>query len=78
MTRQELANFDKRYMHPAMPTMNFVTNIAGAMIVSEDIKLLTNSASDTGFSASNKKFLSSSLNVIASPPYFIYCFTLIF
>jgi len=44
MTREELAEFDKRVMHPAMPTMNFVTNIAGAMIVCEAIKLLT----DTG------------------------------
>jgi len=41
MTRKELDEFDKRLMHPAMPTMNFVTNVAGAMIVSEAIKLLT-------------------------------------
>lgn len=44
MSREELNEFDKQVMHPAMPTMNFVTNIAGAMIVSEAIKLLT----DTG------------------------------
>jgi tRNA A37 threonylcarbamoyladenosine dehydratase len=44
MSREELEAFDKQVMHPAMPTMNFVTNIAGAMIVSEAIKLLT----DTG------------------------------
>jgi hypothetical protein len=42
MTRDELAAFDKQVMHPAMPTVNFVTNIAGALIVSEAIKLLTN------------------------------------
>jgi molybdopterin/thiamine biosynthesis adenylyltransferase len=41
MSRAELEAFDKRVMHPAMPTMNFVTNIAGAMIVGEAIKLLT-------------------------------------
>lgn len=41
MTRKELDQFDKQVMHPAMPTMNFVTNIAGAMIVCEAIKLLT-------------------------------------
>ena len=44
MTREELGEFDRRVMHPAMPTMNFVTNMAGAMIVCEAIKLLT----DTG------------------------------
>lgn len=41
MTREELDEFDTKWMHPAMPTMNFVTNIAGAMIVCEAIKLLT-------------------------------------
>ncbi len=41
MTREELDAFDRRVMHPAMPTMNFVTNIAGALIVGEAIKLLT-------------------------------------
>lgn len=41
MAREELDAFDSRVMHPPMPTMNFVTNIAGAMIVSEAIKLLT-------------------------------------
>jgi tRNA A37 threonylcarbamoyladenosine dehydratase len=41
MTRDELREFDAKVMHPAMPTMNFVTNIAGAMIVGEAIKLLT-------------------------------------
>lgn len=42
MSREELKEYDKAVMHPAMPTMNFVTNIAGAMIVGEAIKLLTN------------------------------------
>lgn len=41
MSRDELEAFDRRVMHPAMPTMNFVTNIAGAMIVAEAVKLLT-------------------------------------
>ena len=41
MTREELGELDKKWMHPPMPTMNFVTNIAGAMIVCEAIKLLT-------------------------------------
>ena len=45
MSREELDAFDKQVMHPAMPTMNFVTNIAGAMIVSEAIKLLTDTGS---------------------------------
>jgi molybdopterin/thiamine biosynthesis adenylyltransferase len=42
MGREELKEYDRAIMHPAMPTMNFVTNIAGAMIVGEAIKLLTN------------------------------------
>lgn len=41
MSREELDAFDRQVMHPAMPTMNFVTNIAGAIIVSEAVKLLT-------------------------------------
>jgi tRNA A37 threonylcarbamoyladenosine dehydratase len=41
MSREELSELDKKWMHPPMPTMNFVTNIAGAMIVAEAIKLLT-------------------------------------
>lgn len=41
MTREELDALDSQVMHPAMPTMNFVTNIAGALIVAEAIKLLT-------------------------------------
>ena len=45
MTRDELDSFDNQVMHPAMPTMNFVTNIAGALIVTEAIKLLTNTGS---------------------------------
>jgi len=44
MSREELDDLNGRVMHPAMPTMNFVTNIAGAMIVCEAIKILT----DTG------------------------------
>jgi len=41
MTRKELDQFNQQFMHPPMPTMNFVTNIAGAMVVCEAIKLLT-------------------------------------
>jgi len=41
MNKGELQAFDDKYMHGAGATMNFVTNIAGAMIVSESIKLLT-------------------------------------
>ncbi len=44
MNRDELKDFDSKVMHPAMPAMNYVTNIAGAMIVCEAVKLLT----DTG------------------------------
>ncbi|MCA1786846.1 MAG: ThiF family adenylyltransferase, partial [Desulfobacteraceae bacterium] len=43
MTDQELADFNGQYMHGAGATVNFVTNIAGAMIVAESIKLLTDS-----------------------------------
>jgi molybdopterin/thiamine biosynthesis adenylyltransferase len=49
MTREELDEFDKKWMHPPMPTMNFVTNIAGAMIVCEAIKLLTGTGKACNF-----------------------------
>ncbi|MCG8685197.1 MAG: ThiF family adenylyltransferase [Desulfobacterales bacterium] len=41
MNNDELKAFNDKYMHGAGATMNFVTNIAGAMIVAESIKLLT-------------------------------------
>ncbi len=43
MNKKELSEFNTTFMHgPATgATLNFVTNIAGAMIVSESIKLLT-------------------------------------
>ncbi len=41
MAREELDELNQRFMHPPMPTLNFVTNIAGAIIVSEAVKLLT-------------------------------------
>lgn len=43
MTPEELSDFNAKYMHGAGATVNFVTNIAGAMIVAESIKLLTDS-----------------------------------
>lgn len=49
MSRKELAEFDNKMMHPAMPTMNFITNIAGAMMVGEAIKLLTNTGRPVTF-----------------------------
>ncbi|MBU1340853.1 MAG: ThiF family adenylyltransferase [Proteobacteria bacterium] len=42
MNKVELQSFNDKFMHGAGATLNFVTNIAGAMIVSESIKLLTN------------------------------------
>lgn len=41
MTRDELDEYDRKVMHPAMPSLGYVTNIAGAMIVAEAVKLLT-------------------------------------
>lgn len=41
MSKEELKAFDDKYMHPGGATMNFVTNIAGALIVGESIKLIT-------------------------------------
>lgn len=41
MTRDELDEYDRKVMHPTMPSLGFVTNIAGAMIVAEAVKLLT-------------------------------------
>ena len=43
MNEAELAAFNAEYMHGAGATVNFVTNITGAMIVAESIKLLTDS-----------------------------------
>ncbi len=43
MSPEELGEFNAKYMHGAGATVNFVTNIAGAMIVAECIKLLTGS-----------------------------------
>ena len=43
MSEKDLEAFNKKFMHGAGATLNFVTNIAGAMIVGEAIKLLTNS-----------------------------------
>ena len=41
MNRQELNAFDYQYIHPTAPSINFVTNIAGCLIVAEAIKLLS-------------------------------------
>ena len=43
MNTAELAAFNSMYMHGAGATVNFVTNLAGIMIVAESIKLLTES-----------------------------------
>jgi molybdopterin/thiamine biosynthesis adenylyltransferase len=43
MNTAELADFNAMYMHGAGATVNFVTNLAGIMIVAESIKLLTES-----------------------------------
>jgi len=41
MNIEELGKFDQEIMHPTMPTVNFVTNIIGCMMVGEGIKLIT-------------------------------------
>jgi tRNA A37 threonylcarbamoyladenosine dehydratase len=41
MNRQELNAFDDQNVHTTAPSMNFVTNMVGCLIVAEAIKLLT-------------------------------------
>ena len=41
MNRQELNAFDDQYVHATAPSINFVTNMVGCLIVAEAIKLIT-------------------------------------
>lgn len=41
MTPEEVLQFDKKYVHPTAPSVNFVTNMVGCLIVAEAVKLLT-------------------------------------
>ena len=41
LTREEVADFDRRYVHDTAPSINFVTNMVGCLIVAEAVKLLT-------------------------------------
>lgn len=41
MSRQEIVDFDKQHVHPTAPSLNFVTNMVGCLIVAEAIKLIT-------------------------------------
>jgi molybdopterin/thiamine biosynthesis adenylyltransferase len=41
MTPEEVADFDRKHVHPTAPSINFVTNLVGCQIVAEAIKLLT-------------------------------------
>jgi len=41
MTCEEVNCFDKAYVHQTSPSLNFVTNMVGCLIVAEAIKLLT-------------------------------------
>ena len=41
MSRDEIIAFDKRYVHDTSPSLNFVTNMVGCLIVAEAVKLLT-------------------------------------
>ncbi len=43
MDKEELKAYDDKFMHSGGASLNFVTNITGAMIVAESIKLLTDS-----------------------------------
>lgn len=37
----EVAAFDRQHVHPTAPSLNFVTNMVGCLIVAEALKLLT-------------------------------------
>lgn len=41
MTKDEVTDFDKRFVHATAPSVNFVVNMVGCCIVGEAIKLLT-------------------------------------
>jgi len=41
MNPQEIAQFDRDNVHPTAPSLNFVTNMVGCLVVAEAIKLLT-------------------------------------
>ena len=43
MDKEELSAYDDQFINSGSASLNFVTNITGAMIVSESIKLLTDS-----------------------------------
>jgi len=41
MTPAEIREFDEKFVHATAPSVNFVTNLVGCLIVAETIKLLT-------------------------------------
>jgi len=41
MNEKEIEEFDKKYVHDTAPSLNFVTNMVGCLIVAEAIKLIT-------------------------------------
>jgi len=41
MSPEEIARFDRENVHPTAPSLNFVTNMVGCLIVAEAVKLLT-------------------------------------
>lgn len=40
-TPEEIEDFDRAHVHPTAPSLNFVTNMVGCLIVAEAVKLLT-------------------------------------
>lgn len=41
MSREELIEYDREHVHSTAPSINFVTNMVGCLIVAEAVKLLT-------------------------------------
>ncbi|MCJ7616404.1 MAG: ThiF family adenylyltransferase [Desulfobacterales bacterium] len=41
MNREELDSFDAQFVHATAPSLNFVTNMVGCLIIAETIKLIT-------------------------------------
>lgn len=41
MSKEEIRQFDKENVHATAPSLNFVTNLVGCLIVAETIKLIT-------------------------------------
>jgi tRNA A37 threonylcarbamoyladenosine dehydratase len=67
MDRDELDAFDRKYVHATAPSIDFVTNTVGCLIVAEAIKVLTDRGSVTRYpKAIDYDIFRSKLKIINS------------